>query len=187
MHCSDYRPDPTPRSTYRASASSARCSAPDVSSAPLGRYVGERPEPPTGSRAKSEARPSATLDKAIARIIKAYDRLALPKCWRDTKRASPDGTKWTPYGQNLLTEYHVRYGGYGGIGYYHMSEMYIALGGHFIPCGERAVIDLFTSRSVRAGKKWPKLRHLCETQFETRRFQRRQLHAVRDRPDERQP
>ena len=86
------------------------------------------------------------------RVIKAYERLALPKCWRDAKRASPDGEKWTLYGQNLLSEYHVRYGGYGGIGYYHVSDMYIALVGHFIPCGAQAVIAPFTSRSVGAGK-----------------------------------
>jgi TnpA family transposase len=29
----------------------------------------------------------------------------------------------------------VRYGGYGGIGYYHVSDKYIALFSHFIPCG----------------------------------------------------
>ena len=37
--------------------------------------------------------------------------------------------------QNLLSEYHIRYGGYGGIGYYHVSDKYIALFSHFIPCG----------------------------------------------------
>jgi hypothetical protein len=31
------------------------------------------------------------------------------------------------YEQNLLAEYHIRYGGYGGIGYYHVSDTYIAL------------------------------------------------------------
>ena len=46
-----------------------------------------------------------------------------------------DGTKWNLYEQNLLSEYHIRYGGYGGIGYYHVSDMYIALFSHFIPCG----------------------------------------------------
>jgi TnpA family transposase len=39
------------------------------------------------------------------------------------------------YEQNLLAEYHIRYGGYGGIGYYHVSDTYIALFAHFIPCG----------------------------------------------------
>ena len=39
------------------------------------------------------------------------------------------------YEQNLLAEYHIRYGGYGGIGYYHVSDNYIARFSHFIPCG----------------------------------------------------
>jgi TnpA family transposase len=75
------------------------------------------------------------LDKAIVKVINAYNQFALPKYWGDGKRASADGTKWSLYEQNLLSEYHVRYGGYGGIGYYHVSDMYIALFSHFIPCG----------------------------------------------------
>ncbi len=43
--------------------------------------------------------------------------------------------KWDLYERNLLSEYHVRYGGYGGIGYYHVSDTYVALFSHFIPCG----------------------------------------------------
>ena len=43
--------------------------------------------------------------------------------------------KWNLYEQNLLSEYHIRYGGYGGIGYYHVSDTYVALFSHFIPCG----------------------------------------------------
>ncbi len=39
------------------------------------------------------------------------------------------------YEQNLMAEYHIRYGGYGDIGYYHVSDTYIALFSHFIPCG----------------------------------------------------
>lgn len=35
----------------------------------------------------------------------------------------------------MLSEYHIRYGGYGRIGYYHVSDMYIALFSNFIPCG----------------------------------------------------
>lgn len=29
--------------------------------------------------------------------------------------------------KNLLAEYHIRYGGYGGIGYYHVSDIYTEL------------------------------------------------------------
>ncbi len=75
------------------------------------------------------------LDKATVKIINAYNQFTLPKFWGSGKRVSADGTKWNLYEQNLLSEYHIRYGGYGGIGYYHVSDMYIALFSHFIPCG----------------------------------------------------
>jgi TnpA family transposase len=45
------------------------------------------------------------------------------------------GPKGDLYERNLLSEYHIRYGGFGGIGYYHVSDLYIALFSHFIPCG----------------------------------------------------
>jgi TnpA family transposase len=76
-----------------------------------------------------------TLDQAVTTLINAYNRFALPKLWGSGKHASADGTKWDLYEQNLLSEYHIRYGGYGGIGYYHVSDTYIALFSHFIPCG----------------------------------------------------
>ncbi|MED3182512.1 Tn3 family transposase [Bacillus thuringiensis] len=34
---------------------------------------------------------------------------------------------WDVYEQNLLSENHIRYGYYGGIGYYHVSNTYGAL------------------------------------------------------------
>lgn len=67
-------------------------------------------------------------------LVNGYSRFQLPKYW-GSKRASADGTKWDLYEQNLLSENHVRYGGYGGIGYYHVSDTYIALLSRFIPCG----------------------------------------------------
>jgi TnpA family transposase len=67
--------------------------------------------------------------------INAYNRFNLPKYWGTGNQASVDGTKWDIYENNLLAEYHIRYGGYGGIGYYHVSDTYIALFSHFIPCG----------------------------------------------------
>jgi len=75
------------------------------------------------------------LDQAIRQLINAYQRFALPQRWGTGKSASGDGTKWDLYEHNLLAEYHLRYGGYGGIGYYHVSDTYIALFAHFIPCG----------------------------------------------------
>jgi TnpA family transposase len=75
------------------------------------------------------------LEEAITAVINAYNLFPLPKIWGSGKSASADGTRWNLYEQNLLSEYHIRYGGYGGIGYYHVSDTYIALFSHFIPCG----------------------------------------------------
>ncbi|MEE3026780.1 MAG: Tn3 family transposase [Pseudomonadota bacterium] len=75
------------------------------------------------------------LEKAIVKTVNAYNKFELPSFWGSGKSASADGTKWNVYEQNLLSEYHIRYGGYGGIGYYHVSDTYIALFSHFIPCG----------------------------------------------------
>lgn len=75
------------------------------------------------------------LDKAIVKIINYYNKFELPGYWGTGKRAAADGTKWNLYEQNLLSEHHIRYGGYGGIGYYHVSDKLIALFSHFISCG----------------------------------------------------
>lgn len=77
----------------------------------------------------------AMLEQASRTVINAYARLPLTQQWGSGKRASADGMKWEMYERNLLAEYHIRYGGYGGIGYYHVSDTYIALFSHFIPCG----------------------------------------------------
>jgi TnpA family transposase len=39
------------------------------------------------------------------------------------------------YRRNLMAEYHIRYGGWGGIAYYHVADNYVAIFSHFIPCG----------------------------------------------------
>lgn len=75
------------------------------------------------------------LEKAIVRVVNTYNKFTLPSYWGSGKAASADGTKWSLYEKNLMSEYHIRYGGYGGIGYYHVSDTYIALFSHFIPCG----------------------------------------------------
>ena len=74
------------------------------------------------------------LDANVA-VINAYNRFTLPKLWGSGRSASADGTQWDVYEQNLLSEYHIRYGGWGGIGYYHVADTYIALFSRFIACG----------------------------------------------------
>jgi len=57
------------------------------------------------------------LDEAITLVINGYNRFRLPEMWGSSRSASADGMKWDLYEQNLLAEHHIRYGGYGGIGY----------------------------------------------------------------------
>ena len=74
------------------------------------------------------------LQRAICDIINAYHRLDLPKCWGTGEKAAADGSKFETYENNLLSEYHIRYRGYGGIAYTHVSDQYVALFTHFINC-----------------------------------------------------
>jgi Tn3 transposase DDE domain len=73
------------------------------------------------------------LDEAITTVINGYNNFALPRLWGSGKHASADGTRWDLYEQNLLSEYHIRYGGYGGIGYYDVSDSYISSLAIWIP------------------------------------------------------
>ena len=75
------------------------------------------------------------LNAALRDIINRYDGFQLPKVWGEGKSAAADGTKFDMFDQNLLAEYHIRYGGYGGIAYHHVADNYVALFSHFIPCG----------------------------------------------------
>lgn len=75
------------------------------------------------------------LNCALTDIINRYHVLDLPKSWGDGTAAAADGTKYDLYEQNLLSEYHIRYGGYGGIAYHHVADSYVALFSHFISCG----------------------------------------------------
>jgi TnpA family transposase len=75
------------------------------------------------------------LNAALTDVINRYNVLSLPSLWGDGTAAAADGTKYDLYEQNLLSEYHIRYGGYGGIAYHHVADSYVALFSHFIPCG----------------------------------------------------
>ncbi len=70
--------------------------------------------------------------KACNRTINGYSLFELPKRWGPGDSASVDGTFWDMYSQNLLAAHHIRYGRYGGVGYYHVSDQYIALFSNFI-------------------------------------------------------
>ena len=82
------------------------------------------------------------LTNVIQKLINQYNKFDLPKKWGSGKTASVDGTFWDMYKQNLLAAHHIRYGRYGGVGYYHVSDQYIALFSQFISCGAHESIYL---------------------------------------------
>lgn len=75
------------------------------------------------------------LEAAVADIVNEYIRFELPRFWGAANVAIADGTQMELRENNLLGERHIRYGGYGGIAYYHISATYIALFSKFIACG----------------------------------------------------
>jgi TnpA family transposase len=83
------------------------------------------------------------LDKAIRDTINQYARFDLPRFWGTGRVAAADGTQFDLYSNNLLAEQHVRYGGYGGIAYHHISDTYVALFSHFINVGVWEAVYIF--------------------------------------------
>ena len=75
------------------------------------------------------------LNEAITTIVNAYLQFPLQRLWGTGQSASADGMKWDLYPQNLMSQYHIRYGGYGGIGYYLVADNYIALMSRWTTCG----------------------------------------------------
>lgn len=75
------------------------------------------------------------IDDVITYIIDAFAAAGLHKHWGTGKSASADGTKWDLHPQSLVTDFHIHYGGYGGIGFYLVSDTYIALFSRFSACG----------------------------------------------------
>ena len=75
------------------------------------------------------------LVKVLRKLVNRYNLFVLPKHWGLGDSVSVDGTFWDMYQQNLLAAHHIRYGRYGGVGYYHVSDTYIALFSNFISCG----------------------------------------------------
>ncbi|MBV1778497.1 Tn3 family transposase [Paeniglutamicibacter sp. ABSL32-1] len=75
------------------------------------------------------------ITRASAEVINAFAQLDVASVWGDGRTVAADGTQVDTWENNLLAESHIRYGGYGGIAYRHVSDTYIALFSHFIPCG----------------------------------------------------
>jgi TnpA family transposase len=101
----------------------------------------------------------AMQNKALAKIINRYKLFALPKNWGTGKCASADGTMRKIYQENLIAEYHIRYGSTGGIAYHHVADNYIALFSTFIPCGVWEAVEILEGLLKNESDLQPKIIH----------------------------
>jgi TnpA family transposase len=95
------------------------------------------------SRINNQHISTEKLEAAMQDVINEYIRFELPYLWGTGETAIADGTQIELRENNLLGERHIRYGGFGGIAYYHISDTYIALFSHFIACGVWEAVHIF--------------------------------------------
>jgi TnpA family transposase len=82
------------------------------------------------------------LDKALTKLINFSNTFNIIKAWGTGKACAADGTIQYIREENLISEYHIRYGHRGGIAYHHVSDQYIALFSTFIPCGVWEAVEI---------------------------------------------
>ncbi|WP_406276572.1 Tn3 family transposase [Nocardia sp. NBC_00881] len=75
------------------------------------------------------------VHRCSADVINEFTRLDVAGVWGDGQIVAVDGSQVDTWENNLLAESHVRYGGYGGLAMRFVSDSYIALFSHFVPCG----------------------------------------------------
>lgn len=80
------------------------------------------------------------FDKVIVKINSEYKKYWFIECWGLGSSVFVDGKFWDFYEDNLLFEYYIWYGSYGGIVYYYVLDIYIVLFSWFIFCGVYEVI-----------------------------------------------
>jgi TnpA family transposase len=74
-------------------------------------------------------------NKALEKLINHYKKFELTEKWGLGESLSGDGTLRKILKENLIAEYHIRYGCTGGIAYHHIADNYIALFATLFPCG----------------------------------------------------
>ena len=70
--------------------------------------------------------------------------------------------KWDVHPESLKSSYHLRYSGYGGIGYYRVYDTYIALVSRFLACGAyegHAILNFVAENRSLAAADNGALRH----------------------------
>jgi TnpA family transposase len=99
------------------------------------------------------------LEAAMVDVINQYVRFALPRHWGGGNAAIADGTHVRLRENNLLGSRHIRYGGYGGIAYHHISDSYIALFTSFISCGVWEAVHILDGLMKNRSKIQPDTLH----------------------------
>ena len=97
--------------------------------------------------------------KASADVVNAFAKLDVAAMWGGGQTAAVDGSQIDTWENNLLAESHIRYGGFGGLAFRLVSDTYIALFSHFIPCGVWEAVYLLDSLLSNASDVQPDVIH----------------------------
>lgn len=106
------------------------------------------------------------LEAALQDVVNEYAGLDLPFVWGSGERAIADGTHISLLENNFIGERHIRYEGYGGIAYHHISDTYIALFCNFIACGVWEAVYILDALFQNTSKLQPDTVH-ADTQGQT--------------------
>jgi TnpA family transposase len=99
------------------------------------------------------------LNEAITDVVNGHARLDLVRAWGDGTIAAADGTHIETWLDNLLAETSIRYGKPGGVAYHHVSDLYVALFTHFVPCGVWEAVYIIEGLLRNASEVQPKVVH----------------------------
>ncbi|MFI7705439.1 Tn3 family transposase [Nonomuraea sp. NPDC049480] len=108
-----------------------------------------------GGRPMLKRRKGAERSKEALKLEEAVHE-RLPQ--RD-KTVAADGSQIETWENNLLAESHIRYGGYGGLAYRHISNTYVALFSRFIPCGVWEAVHIIEGLLKNASEIQPDTIH----------------------------
>ena len=99
------------------------------------------------------------LDNARTKFINFMNTFQIIKAFGSGKSCAADGTIRYIREENLISEYHIRYGRRGGIAYHHVSDQYIALFSTFIPCGVWEAVEIIEALLKNQSENKPDIIH----------------------------
>ncbi len=82
----------------------------------------------------------ATLRKVISRVVNAVFDIRMPEIWGEgTTACASDSKKFGAWDQNLMTEWHIRYGGRGIMIYWHVEKKSVCIYSQLKRCSSSEV------------------------------------------------